>query len=43
MVKDKQDSLSHEDRQDALMNSEDFKTGLGQTIHTEEIKAWTRL
>ena len=44
MMKDKTDSLSHEsinpmevkDRQDLLMNREDFKTGLGQTIHTEE-------
>ena len=25
-----------EDRQDILVNREDFKTGLGQTIHTEE-------
>ena len=44
MMKDKTNSINHEysspievgDRQDALMNREDFKTGLGQTIHTEE-------
>ena len=44
MMKDKTDSLNHEyispieveNRQDALTNIEDFKTGLGQTIHTQE-------
>ena len=43
-MKDKIDSLNCksispievEDRQDTLMNREDFKTGLGQTIYTEE-------
>ena len=25
-----------EDRQDAIMNREDFRTGLDQTAHTEE-------
>ena len=27
-----------EDRQDIITNREDFKTGLGQTTHTEEDK-----
>ena len=44
MPKDKTGSLNCEyispidveDRQDTLTNREDFKTGLGQTIHTEE-------
>ena len=44
MKNDKTDSLNCEyispveveDRQDALTNREDFKTGLGQTVHTEE-------
>ena len=44
MMKDKTDSLNHEsislieveDRQDAIMNREDFSTGIGQTIHIEE-------
>ena len=44
MTKDKTDSLNHEsispievgDRQDIIMNREDFKTGLSQTIHIEE-------
>ena len=44
MMKDKTDSLNCEDispievedRLDALTKIEDFKTGLGQTIHTEE-------
>ena len=38
------DSLNHkffspnevEDKQDAITNREDFRTGLGQTTHTEE-------
>ena len=50
-MKDKTDSLNHEyispieveDRQDALMNREDFKTGLGQTIHTEEDHSMDRI
>ena len=44
MMKDKTNSLNCryispvevEDRQDILMNREDFKTGLGQTLHTDE-------
>ena len=44
MMKDKTDSLNCESinpieveyREDILMNREDVKTGLGQTIHTEE-------
>ena len=43
-MKDRIDSLNHEytspieveHRQDAIMNREDFRTGLGQTTHTEE-------
>ena len=43
-MKDRIDNLNHEyispieveDRQDAIMNREDFRTGLGQTTHTEE-------
>ena len=43
-MKDRTDSLNHEyispieveDRQDAITNKEDFRTGLGQTTHTEE-------
>ena len=43
-MKDKIDSLNHkfispvevEDRQDIIMNREDFRTGPGQTTHTEE-------
>ena len=42
-MKDKIDSLNHEytspieveDRQDAITNWEDFRTGIGQTTHTE--------
>ena len=41
---DRIDSLNHEfispieveDRQDTITNREDFRTGLGQTTHTEE-------
>ena len=44
MMKDKTNSLNCEsigpmevkDRQDAITNREDFKTGLGQTIHIKE-------
>ena len=43
-MKDRIDNLNHEytspieveDRQDAIMNREDSRTGLGQTTHTEE-------
>ena len=43
-MKDRIDNLNHkyispiqvEARQDAIMNREDFRTGLGQTTHTEE-------
>ena len=43
-MKNRIDSLNHkfispievEDRQDVIMNREDFRTGLGQTTHTEE-------
>ena len=43
-MKDRIDSLSHEytspieveDRQDAIMKREDFRTGLGQTTHRED-------
>ena len=43
-MKDRIDSLNHEftspveveDRQDATMNREDFRTDLGQTTHTVE-------
>ena len=44
MTKDKTDSLNCEsispievqDRQDPIVNREDFRAGLGQTIHIEE-------
>ena len=44
MMRNKTDSLNCEsisaieveDRQDAIMNREDFRTGLGQTIHIKE-------
>ena len=54
-MKDKIDSLNNasispsevEDKQDILMNREDFKTGLGQTttgpIHTEEGQGMDKL
>ena len=43
-MKDKTDSLNHEsispteveDRQDTIMNREDFRIVLGQIMHTEE-------
>ena len=43
-MKDRIDSLNHEftspieveDRQDAITSREDIRTGLGQTMHTEE-------
>ena len=43
-MKDRIDSLIYEfisaieveDKQDVIMNREDFRTGLGQTTHTEE-------
>ena len=32
-----------EDRKDAITNREDFRTGLGQTTHTEEDQAMDRI
>ena len=50
-MKDRIDSLNHEytnpieveDRQDSIMNREHFRTGLGQTTHTEEDQAMDKI
>ena len=51
MTKDKTENLNCKsinpievkDRQYILMNREDFKTGLGQAIHTEEDKCMDKI
>ena len=50
-MKDRIDSLNHEftspieveDRQDAITNREDFRTGLGQTTHKEEVQGMDKI
>ena len=51
MMKVKTDNLNHEsispteveDRKDAIMNREDFRTGLGQTMDIEEAQGMDQI